>query len=642
MKTNFKNEKLTYMSLTEANGQRTARAVKNWHRLLERTGNGYTPIKSKAIRESTAMVLTNQFNHLAERAKLHETASNTSMFGPMNGLAGGALATADTYAAGDFRLPKVLIPMVRRIFPALMAQEVVGVQPMPGPVAMGFALRFTYEKGPNIPGDDTTRHIHTNGGRGDNGGYDASGIKGIQTKYRFDDSVTPHKLWLVDGQGYPVGQDVVTVKPTALDPTQFEAVVNPIVEQIVGTVPTPTPDADATTVINNACYLVREAFNGKKTGYVAGMSQVDAPAGRLNGRNNELGYQNVDTRFTGVQNKKLMEPLAKGRWRFPIQDTGLAAQMHIYENSGAVAKTSFHFEKKAVEAGSRKIATSWSLELEEDLKNTNGIDISNESITSLSYELQAEIDREMLVRMLWSCLSKEEYSVWNAQLADARWIAERGVAFYQNVQKVAARMAVRNRRGAANFIICTPDVSVLLQNLEAFVPFSIKSDVQTNAMATTAKAGTLGGGRYTVYIDYRTPVYDVSDYGNGYDDMFDSSEEAEVEGIKLPNYCLLGYKGAEVYDAGIIYCPYIPIVMQSANDPHTFSPNLGLMTRYGVLDNILGAELYYHCIIIDSFAQPGIPSGLEKVYPAGHIPAGADVEGMAPAFAYPVQVVEQP
>lgn len=634
MKANYQTEKRQFISLTEENGQRTAKNVKAWNKLLNKSGNGYQPIRSKAIRECTAWMLTNQYQSL-----MKETASNTSMFGPMNGLTGGALSTVDGYATGDFRLPKVLIPMVRRIFPALMANEVVGVQPMPGPVAMGFALRFTYEKGPNIPGDDSVRHIHTTPGAGrDPRGYESSGIKGIQTKYRYDNA--SKQLWLIDGQGYPTGQPVASVTPSALDPTKFEPVFNPLVEQIVGEITTyVAPDnPNATNVLAEAQKAVKDAFAGRETGYVAGMSQVDAPAGRLNPLNNELGYQNVDTRFTGRQDARLLKELAGGRWRFPIQDTGLAAQMQIYENSAAVARTSFHFAKRSVEAGSRKIATSWSLELEEDLKNTNGIDISNESITSLSYELQAEIDREMLVRMLWSCLSKDEYSVWNAQLADARWIAERGVAFYQNVQKVAARMAVRNRRGAANFIICTPDVSVLLSNLEAFVPFSIKSDVQTNAMAATTKAGTLGGGRYTVYVDYRTPVYDLSDYGNGYDTLFDNSVEAGVDQVRLPNYCLLGYKGAEVYDAGIIYCPYIPIVMQQANDPYTFSPNLGLMTRYGVLDNILGAELYYHCIIIDSFAQPGVTGGAEKYYPSGHIPANSALEGQAANFAYPVAV----
>jgi hypothetical protein len=139
-----------------------------------------------------------------------------------------------------------------------------------------------------------------------------------------------------------------------------------------------------------------------------------------------------------------------------------------------------------------------------------------------------------------------------------------------------------------------------------------QSSISTGNMAT-AKVGTLGGNRFSVYVDTRSAVYDGSDYGYGYEGMFQASE------AKLPNYCMLGYKGAESYDAGIIYCPYIPIMVQQAVKTVDFTPPVGLMTRYGVLDNIFGAELYYHCIIIDSFAHPGTPEALRKAYPAGYI-----------------------
>jgi hypothetical protein len=150
----------------------------------------------------------------------------------------------------------------------------------------------------------------------------------------------------------------------------------------------------------------------------------------------------------------------------------------------------------------------------------------------------------------------------------------------------------------------------------------------------TAKVGTLGGSRFSVYVDTRTAVYDGSDYGYGYEGMFQ-----QHDGPSLPNYCLLGYKGAESYDAGIIYCPYIPIMVQQAVNPVDFTPQVGLMTRYGVLDNIFGAELYYHCIIIDSLAQPGIPDGLRKVYPAGYITPAIAATMQATdnqSFSYPV------
>lgn len=638
MKPNFTKENKLYEGRNTTSLLVQDQACAEWKKLLEST-NGFPQIRNKNTRRATAMMLRNQLVQLrtegykvGPQSQLNE-AMNTSLLGPANGLTGGALHAVDTYATGDYRLPKILIPMIRRIFPSLIANEIVGVQPMPGPVALGYAIRFVYDKGPNFPADSTTHHIHGHSGVAENGGYDSHGIRGIETKYSYDNK--NHTLILVKGQGFPKPQPVAFVVPAA--DNKFDAVASPFVEQIAGVVDLSSAKNQETAdeALQAAYTAIDKLFvNEKATGYVTGMSQWDAPDGALNAKNNELGFQRLDTRFSGSRDARLMEKLAGGRWRFPIEDTGVAARVQNYENTGAVGRTKFEFRKQAVEAGTRKMASTWSLELEEDLKNTNGIDIANESVTSLSYELQAEIDRELLVRMIWVALKNGEYSLFDGRLADARWFAERNAALVQNINKVSGRMAVRNRRGRANFIVCTPDINAIFSSLETFVPFTIKSDVEHgNTMA--AKSGTLNN-MYTVYVDWRTPVYDFHGYGEGYEDMFDTSEIANQEGIKLPNYVLLGYKGPEVYDSGIIYCPYIPIIMQRANDPVTFSPNIGLMTRYGVLDNIFGANLYYHMILIDSLSQPGIPSELQSQYPAGHIsPSLADKPA---SFAFPVSV----
>ena len=617
-------------SLTQQNGERTKKAVFRWKKLLENTKD-FGAIRTKTAKESTAMLLENQYRYLKEAA------TNTSIFGPQNGLQGGALHATDGYAPGDNRLPRILIPMVRRIYPALMSNEVVGVQPMPGPVALGFALRYKYLKGALHAGDSDTRHIHE--GKDSQTGeavspVDARGIKGIETKATLtielpaipegDDASMgatievgaefPATISLIDGQGYPTIQKT-TVKATA----------------------------DGYFVDMTWGHKFGPAVPGQAvyTANIVGVSSWNSPAiSDGKGRNlfetmesAEMGYQKVDTRFTGRADARLGEALAGGRWKFRPEDTGIATLMQQYEGTGAIAKTSFGFEKCSVEAGTRRLSTSWTLETEEDLKNTNGIDIEQEATQQMSYELQAEIDREMTVRMLYSCLSKNEWSLWDATLADARWMGERNRALYQHLVKMSIRMQTRNRRGPANFIVCTPDVAALLETLDEFTVMPAQSSVSTSNMAT-AKVGTLGGSRFSVYVDTRTAVYDGSDYGYGYEGMFQ-----QHDGPSLPNYCLLGYKGAESYDAGIIYCPYIPIMVQQAVNPVDFTPQVGLMTRYGVLDNIFGAELYYHCIIIDSLAQPGIPEGLRKVYPAGYItPAIAST--MAPTdtqnFSYPV------
>ena len=659
------------LTQTQKNGQRTRKAVRNWSELLECTA-GFAPIRNKNVRNNTAMLLENQMRWLNENSP----AMTTAMFGPQNGLHGGDLGNSDFYAPGDMRNPTTILPMVRRIYPALMSNETVGVQPMPGPVALAFAIRYRYLKGANALGDSSTEHVHgTDKAQRDtvyNGyadtDYTAAGIRGVETKAQIADVNGVAMLTTVVGNGFPQSVEAVKVVGT----THY---VHPLLQQIIGTFTEDqlaavagTTIAALTTAINaetkkgegelyenhvkrQLATLGAVATGTEGTeGYVpatslcagikiVGISDKANPAidgisfnettGKWEFGNSEMGYQRLDTRFTGMQDKRLLEPLAGGRWQFRLEDTGIGAKVHAFEATGAIARTSFGFEKQAVEASTRRLSTSWTLETQEDLKNTNGIDIDTEATQQMSYELQAEIDREMTVRMLYSALKHGEWSVWSGKLADARWMGERARAFYQFIIKMAMRMRVRNHRGAANFIVCTPDVAALLQMLEDYIPMQVNNTIELNN-AQSAAAGTLGGNKFNVYIDERTAVYSTADYGMGYGDMFDNSDAAEV---KLPNYCMLGYKGAETYDAGIIYCPYIPIMVQTATDTNSFAPHVGLMTRYGVMDNIFGSHLYYHVILIDDFSSPAVQND-NGLYPNGYV---SGREETAPSYAFPVK-----
>lgn len=619
-------------SQTQANGERTANAVRRWADLLE--SKDYAPIKTKAAKEATAMLLDNQYRSLTEAA------TNTSIFGAANGLQGGALTATDGYAPGDNRLPKMLLPMVRRVYPALMSNETVGVQPMPGPVALGFALRYRYQKGANVPADSATKHIHEVGADHAEGTLYSKGRKGVFTKASLKVADDAAAMTVEDAKAEVAAAtkeapaSALAVKIDALAKAiglKDTVSVIPALVSIIADSDYPQTSEVLAVLAEDSKSAVTYPFGYKfvspaaiAAGTVAFAEVVGVHAG-ADGKHifdtlagSEMGYQKLDNRFTGRADARLGEKLAGGRWQFRVEDTGIAAHMQQFEGTGAVAKTSFGFEKKSVEAGTRRLSTSWTLETEEDLKNTNGIDIQNEATQQMSYELQAEIDREMQVRMLYAALSNNEWSLWDAQLSDARWLGERGKAFYQHLIKMSIRMGVRNRRGNANFIVCTPDVAALLEALDEYVVMPTQTSVNTSNLGT-AKVGTLGGGRFNVYVDMRTPVYDTRDYGAGYEDMFEGGEDAE---FTMPNYCLLGYKGTESYDAGIIYCPYIPIMIMQATDPHSFEPQVGLMTRYGVLDNLFGSELYYHVIIIDSFSQPGVDSSLRGVYPAGYVPYG--------------------
>jgi hypothetical protein len=389
--------------------------------------------------------------------------------------------------------------MVRRTFPELITNEIVGVQPMSGPVGLAFALRYRYEQ----------NSLANNG------------LDGVNT---------PGQTTLGVGNG-----------------------VNRATQDVTG------------------------------------------------GKGNELGYQFLDTTYTGTSAASLSGlGIGDNGTDFDIlaSDTGIAALLSNYELTGNIPQVVVEFSKTAVEAGTRRLAARWSVELEQDLKNMNGLDIDSELTNAMSYEIQAEIDREMVIRMIQVALNAGPgagYTYWYAQSADARWLGERNRDFYSKVIIEANRIAIRNRRGSANFIIATPRVAAIFEMLPEFQWMTVNGNVNTQPTGI-AKVGTLGG-RFTVYRDTRT----------------DSQYLAGARTNPL-EYALLGYKGTEYYDTGIVYCPYIPVMIQRTVGPNDFSPRVGLMTRYGVVDHIFGANLYYHIIIVKGLGQNFVGNGAVQNY----------------------------
>ena len=336
--------------------------------------------------------------------------------------------------------------------------------------------------------------------------------------------------------------------------------------------------------------------DGAGSGSVApfGAAQLAAAAGQ------EAGYQYLNTAYTGTSSGSL-SGASSGQaysnltnWLTAGTDNGVAALLQNFELTNAIPTFEVSFEKTAVEAGTRRLGARWSVELEQDLKNMNGIDIDTELTNAMSYEIQAEIDREMLVRMIQVALNAgygNGYSVWSPASADGRWLVERNRDFYQRLIIEANRIAVRNRRGAANFIVCTPRVAAILEMLPEFQWVAVQGTVNTQPVGV-AKVGNLGG-RFNVYRDTRTEGnYLAGTYGT----------------LQRPEYALLGYKGPEFYDTGIIYCPYIPVMVQRTIGQNDFAPRVGLLTRYGVVDNIFGANLYYHVILVSGLGQSFTPA----------------------------------
>ena len=465
--------------------------VEKWGPILDFKSDKVSEISNETTRINTAILLENQ-----EQWCLRESgnsASSGGVFGTHQGTA--TTFSGDNYAAGDARLPKVLIPMIRRTFPELITNEIVGVQPMTGPVGLAFAMRYKYE--------DSAL------GYSDNG----------------DGSNDPGSLGA--GQALSTGEDE----------------------------------------------------NGD-------------PAGK------ELGYNYLNSAFTGEKSADLNGKT--GIWDGLDEDAGIGAALSTFEMSSKIPQITVSFEKTAVEARTRRLAAKWSVELEQDLKNMNGIDIDAELTNAMSYEIQAEIDREMIARMIQVCLNAGSgtgetsgnagYSVWDAISADGRWSGERARDFYNRLVVEANRVAIRNRRGAANFIVATPRICAILETLPNFTWMPVNGNVNTQPVGI-AKVGSVGG-RFQIYRDTRTEAqlnagYTAGNKNGGYG----------TTRTKPLDYALLGYKGAEYYDSGIVYCPYIPVMVQRTIGPNDFAPRVGLLTRYGVVDHIFGANLYYHLLI---------------------------------------------
>ena len=473
--------------ITQASGyvdrNRASQLLEKWKPVLDYSSDKVPALEDSHKRLSTAVLLENQEKYLMENS----TSSTGGVFGTHQGTAGSY--SGDNYAAGDARLPKVLIPMIRRTFPELITNEIVGVQPMSGPVGLAFALRYKYDN--NALG---------------NGAYGTDGNTNNA------------------GQPYWSGNTV------------------------------------------------------------------------------EAGWNNLNTQHTGISSASLsglagvFAPANNG------MDSGVAALLAQFEMSGNIPQMTISMEKTAVEAGTRRLAAKWSVELEQDLKNMNGIDIDSEMTNAMSYEIQAEIDREMIMRMVQICLNAgttnpskgKGYSFWYAGSADARWIGERNRDLYARIIIEANRIAINNRRGPANFIIATPRVCSILENLPEFKFMQVNGTVNTQPTGI-AKVGSVGG-RFNIYRDTRTEAQ----YING-------GRTAIVE------YALLGYKGADYYDTGLVYCPYIPVMIQRTIGPNDFAPRVGLLTRYGVVDHIFGSSMFYHLLIVKGLGESFVP-GAAHIY----------------------------
>jgi hypothetical protein len=227
----------------------------------------------------------------------------------------------------------------------------------------------------------------------------------------------------------------------------------------------------------------------------------------------------------------------------------------------------FTIEKVTVTAQSRALKAEYSLELAQDLKAIHGLDAETELSNILSTEILAEINREV-IRTIYTCaVAGAQYGTTTAGYFDldtdsnGRWSVERFKGLIFQIERDANVIAKQTRRGKGNVLIVSSDVAsaMAMAGVLSYTP-ALQADLQVDDTGNTF-AGLLHG-RIKVYID---------PYFGGYT----SNQELVT----------IGYKGSSPYDAGIFYCPYVPLQMVRAVDQFTFQPKIGFKTRYGMVAN---------------------------------------------------------
>lgn len=234
--------------------------------------------------------------------------------------------------------------------------------------------------------------------------------------------------------------------------------------------------------------------------------------------------------------------------------------------SNEFGEMSFAIDRISVTARVRKLKAEYTLELAQDLKAVHGLDAEGELSGILSQEMMFEINRE-IVRRIYTVAklgspATASPGTFNLDIdSDGRWSVERFKGLLFNMGRDANHIGQDTRRGKGNFVICSADVALALSmaGVLDYAP-ALKTELNVDDTGNTF-AGILNG-QYKVYIDpYSANLGAAS------------------------QFYTVGYKGTNKYDAGLFYCPYVPLQMVRAVDPKTFQPKIGFQTRYGLVSN---------------------------------------------------------
>ena len=320
--------------------------------------------------------------------------------------------------------------------------------------------------------------------------------------------------------------------------------------------------------------LVRRAMPNLIAYDICGVQPMTGPTGLIfamksrftSNSGTEALFNEPDSDFsgTGTMSASLNPGLMNDTTTSVTTGTGIATA--TAEASSSFAEMAFSIEKSTVTAKTRQLKAEYTMELAQDLKAIHGLDAETELANILSAEILAEINREV-VRTIYEKAKKGANTNTTTSGtfdldtdSNGRWSVEKFKGLMFQVERDANVIAQETRRGKGNILICSSDVASALQmaGILDYAP-ALNNSLNVDDTGNTF-AGTLNG-RYKVYID-----------------PYASNNTAA-------QYFTVGYKGTSPYDAGMFYCPYVPLQMVRAVGENSFQPKIGFKTRYGLIRN---------------------------------------------------------
>jgi hypothetical protein len=435
------------------------RLQEKWAPLLNY--EGLDPIKDSHRKAVTAVLLENQEKFLREQSSFSHgefLTESPTMSAGTSGFSGGS-AEGGPVAGFD----PVLISLIRRSMPNLVAYDLAGVQPMTGPTGLIFAMRSRY--GDQRTGDNETFYNEVNTA------FSAQNSTGTATQGNYTGAV--------DGNS-----------ATGFGTTTTQSGDNP------------------------------------------GLLNPDGSLAYTTGQ----GMQTADSEALG-------------------QDGG--PQFN---------EMNFSIEKVLVEAKSRALKAEYSLELAQDLKAIHGLNAEAELANILSTEILAEINREVIRTIYKVAKPGAQANVATAGSFDldvdsnGRWSVEKFKGLLFQIERDANAIAQQTRRGKGNVIMCSADVASAL-SMAGVLDYTPALNANLNVDDTGNTFAGVLLGKFRVYID------------------------PYAANVSSNQYYVVGYKGSSPYDAGLFYCPYVPLQMVRAVGENSFQPKIGFKTRYGLVAN---------------------------------------------------------